>query len=430
MDTCALGDSWSTSSDTHQMLNKSSLIENRSHVTSEEETLTDAAYVTMGIYLTILGLSSLICNGMVIIVLLKGNTKFLRIHVVLLLNLAITDSLISIVAFPLSSASSYHGRWLFGEAGCTYYGFLVFFLAMGDMNTLVAISISRYIVACKPKYEYLLKERSNIKWVLIAIWAYSLIWTGPPLIGWSKYTTEKYGTSCTINWYGREIGDLSYNTVITFTCFVVHATIFIFCYSNIIRQYKVADNLKDRTVTADDDNENSMNIEDVVWYHKVTTSRSITLTSLGMISAYTLAWTPYAIISMWVMYISDVPVWIHVLPTMMGKSACLVNPIVYGICSENFRKAVKALFVKRVVHPRAQSGIEMEENDPNTSRNDSSAGRASGGMPSGPAVLPVSRDLMVLVASTLPRRLVSISRSSVGGGIPGGSNGAVLWSVF
>ena len=88
-----------------------------------------------------------------------------------------------------------------------------------------------------------------------------------------------------------------------------------------------------------------------------------------MIITYTFAWTPYAVISLWVMYISDVPVWVHVLPTMMAKSSCLVNPIVYCVLSENFRNAVKTLITKKktTIHPGQKNSIEMEDLAPGSS---------------------------------------------------------------
>ena len=53
---------------------------------------------------------------------------------------------------------------------------------------------------------------------------------------------------------------------------------------------------------------------------------------------------------------------------------------------------------------------------------------ASGGIPSGPAALPDLRCLMALVTSVLVGELVLMSRSSVGGGMSGGTDGAAMLS--
>ena len=54
---------------------------------------------------------------------------------------------------------------------------------------------------------------------------------------------------------------------------------------------------------------------------------------------------------------------------------------------------------------------------------------ALGGMPSGPATFPDFRDLMAFVTSALVGGFVLISRSSVGGGMSGRTDGAGLLSV-
>ena len=45
-----------------------------------------------------------------------------------------------------------HFRWPFGDAGCVYSGFTATQLALTEINTLVGISVYRYIIVCKPKY--------------------------------------------------------------------------------------------------------------------------------------------------------------------------------------------------------------------------------------------------------------------------------------
>ena len=55
--------------------------------------------------------------------------------------------------------------------------------------------------------------------------------------------------------------------------------IFLVCYASIIKQYRVAGKSKVHAQNMDDSSEEgeAMNIEDVVWYHKVMTSRTITM---------------------------------------------------------------------------------------------------------------------------------------------------------
>ncbi|XP_060082834.1 pinopsin-like [Ylistrum balloti] len=310
--------------------------------------LSSSGYLCVGLYLTLLGLSSILCNGFVILVLIKAKPKYNVMHNVLLLNMAVTDLLISLVAYPMSATSSLNGTWLFNGEACTFYGFWVFSLTVGNMNTLAVIAICRYIVAVRPEYNYLLAKK-NAKYFLLVIWAYAFLWTGPPLLGWSTYTFEAYGTSCTINWGGRSILDISYNISITFTCYVFHVFICCFSYFNVIKKYvrtnKSEIGLALRSTRVNQRNtEDTFNLETVVSYHNVTTSRKVTMMCVGMLLSYILAWTPYTFLSIWVMFVGDVEPWVHVLPTMMAKSSTLSNAIVYGVLSSKFRESVKKLF--------------------------------------------------------------------------------------
>ncbi|XP_069104317.1 visual pigment-like receptor peropsin isoform X2 [Argopecten irradians] len=313
--------------------------------------LSDTEYLGIGIYLIFLGISSVCCNGFVIFVLLKGEVKHNVMHNILLLNMAITDFLISVVAYPLSASSSIQGRWIFSEETCTFYGFWVFTLAMANMNTLAVIAICRYIVAVKQEYNYLLVKK-NAKYFLLVIWIYSILWTGPPLLGWSSYTFEAYGTSCTINWAGRSILDKTYNVTITFTCYISHVIICCYSYFHVIKRYTWASNsdfgvaLRSTDVNRQEPEE-TFNLETVVSYHKVTTSRKVTMMCITMLSSYILAWTPYTLLSLWVMFIGDVQPWLHVFPTLMAKSSTLSNAIVYGILSSKFRESIKRMFNRK-----------------------------------------------------------------------------------
>jgi hypothetical protein len=46
---------------------------------------------------------------------------------------------------------------------------------------------------------------------LVAVWGWSLVWSIPPFLGWSSYTYEPFGTSCSVKWDGVSISDNTYN---------------------------------------------------------------------------------------------------------------------------------------------------------------------------------------------------------------------------
>ena len=72
-------------------------------------------------------------------------------------------------------------------------------------------------------------------YVLLAAWAFSFIWTAAPLIGWSRYVLEPFGTSCSLDWTSRDLGNKTYiyGSLIFLYCFPLG--VMVVCYFKVIR---------------------------------------------------------------------------------------------------------------------------------------------------------------------------------------------------
>ena len=80
--------------------------------------------------------------------------------------------------------------------------------------------------------EYLLTHR-NMAYALAGIWAYALFWPLMPLFGWSYYTYESFGTSCTIAWGDSRLSVEIFDVMTIVFCFILHLGILVFCYYNV-----------------------------------------------------------------------------------------------------------------------------------------------------------------------------------------------------
>ncbi len=67
-----------------------------------------------------------------------------------IINLAVVDILKSSSGLPLVVASSFNGRWLFGQIGCTFYGFTGGIFGLTSLATLSIMSIERYTIVSNP----------------------------------------------------------------------------------------------------------------------------------------------------------------------------------------------------------------------------------------------------------------------------------------
>ncbi|KAL3847731.1 hypothetical protein ACJMK2_018627, partial [Sinanodonta woodiana] len=100
-------------------------------------------------YLLIIGLVSISLNGFVLYIFYR-KWYVLTTNDYYVLNLAISDVILPAAGYPLSITSAFQHIWIFGNSGCTVYGFLGFYFGLVSITTLTAMSVVRYIHICHP----------------------------------------------------------------------------------------------------------------------------------------------------------------------------------------------------------------------------------------------------------------------------------------
>lgn len=65
-------------------------------------------------------------------------------------------------------------------------------------------------------------------------WVYSLVWTVPPLFGWSSYGPEGPGTTCSVNWTAKTANSISYIICLFVFCLIVPFLVIVFCYGKLL----------------------------------------------------------------------------------------------------------------------------------------------------------------------------------------------------
>ncbi|NP_001303879.1 opsin 6, group member b [Danio rerio] len=295
--------------------------------------VSDGGETAIGVYLVILGWLSWIGNGTVILLLTKQR-KALEPQDFLTLNLAISDASISIFGYSRGILEVFD---VFRDEGyliktfwtCKVDGFLILLFGLISINTLTAISVIRYIKGCHPHHAHHINKR-NICLVITAVWLFCLFWAGAPLLGWGSYRARGYGT-CEIDWT-RALYSIPFKLYVIgifFFNFFVPLFIIVFAYVSIIRTV----NSSHKSSQGGDVSERQKKIE-----------RSITRVSLILCAAFLLAWSPYAVISMWSALGYQIPTLNGILASLFAKSASFYNPFIYIGMSSKFRKDLQALF--------------------------------------------------------------------------------------
>ncbi|XP_053170897.1 opsin-5-like, partial [Scomber japonicus] len=207
-------------------------------------------------------------------------------------------------------------------------GFFTLVFGLSSINTLTVISITRYIKGCHPSRARHI-NRISISACLLLIWISAGFWSGAPLLGWGSYTDRGYGT-CEVDWAKASHSALyrSYIVSILVFSFLLPVLIMLFCYVSIINTVK-----RGNALSADGDlSDRQRKVE-----------RDVTIVSIVICTAFILAWSPYAVVSVWSACGFHVPNLTSIFTRLFAKSASFYNPLIYFGLSSKFRKDVAVL---------------------------------------------------------------------------------------
>ncbi|XP_063047350.1 opsin-5-like [Engraulis encrasicolus] len=295
--------------------------------------LPEQAKLVIGLYLLVIGWLAWLGNSLVIFVLYRQKTS-LQPTDFLTLNLAISDACISVFGysrglveiFNIFQDDGFIIKWIWT---CQVDGFFTLLFGLASINTLTVISVTRYIKGCHPNRVYCIRP-STINISLLCIWAGAFFWAMVPLVGWGSYTDRGYGT-CEIDWIKANYSTIykSYIISVLFSCFFIPVLIMLFSYISIINMLRSS---------------SAMSADGYLTDRQRKMERDVTRVSVVLCTAFTVAWAPYAVVSMWSAWGYPVPTTASILTRMFAKSASFYNPLIYFSMSSKFRKEVCSLF--------------------------------------------------------------------------------------
>ncbi|KAM9804447.1 teleost multiple tissue opsin 2b [Neosynchiropus ocellatus] len=245
-----------------------------------------------------------------VVLLLFCKFKKLRTPVnMLLLNISVSDMLVCLFGTTLSFASSIRGRWLLGRSGCSWYGFINSCFGIVSLISLVVLSYDRYTTLTVYN-----KRGPNYRKPLLAVggsWLYSLFWTVPPLLGWSRYDIEGAGTSCSVSWTVPTAQSHAYIICLFTFCLGIPILVMIYCYSRLLWAVKQVGKIRKTAARRRE-------------YH-------ILFMVLTTAACYLICWMPYGVVAMMATFgppniISPVA---SVIPSLLAKSSTVINPLIY-----------------------------------------------------------------------------------------------------
>ncbi|NXU71198.1 OPSO protein, partial [Oreotrochilus melanogaster] len=229
-----------------------------------------------------------------------------------IVNLSVADFLVSLTGGTITFLTNLKGYFYMGYWACVLEGFAVTFFGIVALWSLALLAFERYIVICHPLGNMHLRGQHAALGIAF-VWTFSLIWTIPPVMGWSSYTTSKIGTTCEPNWYSGAYADHTYIIAFFTTCFIVPLLVIMVSYGKLMQKLRKVSDTQGRLRTTRKP------------------ERQVTRMVVVMIIAFLICWTPYAAFSILVTVHPSIELDPHLaaIPAFFSKTATVYNPIIY-----------------------------------------------------------------------------------------------------
>ncbi|PKU37508.1 melanopsin isoform x1 [Limosa lapponica baueri] len=255
---------------------------------------------------------------------------------VFIINLAISDFLMSITQSPFFFTNSLHKRWIFGEKGCELYAFCGALFGITSMITLMVIALDRYFVITKPLASVGVTSKKKALIILVGVWLYSLAWSLPPFFGWSAYVPEGLLTSCSWDYMTFTPSVRAY-TMLLF-CFVFFIPLIAIIYSYVF----IFEAIKKANKSIQTFGSKHGNKEFQKQYQRMKNEWKMAKIALIVILLYVISWSPYSVVALvaFAGYSHVLTPFMNSIPAVIAKASVIHNPIIYAITHPKYRTAI------------------------------------------------------------------------------------------
>uniref|UniRef100_A0A8C7LBU1 G-protein coupled receptors family 1 profile domain-containing protein n=1 Tax=Oncorhynchus kisutch TaxID=8019 RepID=A0A8C7LBU1_ONCKI len=290
---------------------------------SYRTTLSPTGNLIVAVCLGFIGTFGFLNNLLVLVLFCRY--KVLRSPInLLLINISFSDLLVCVVGTPFSFAASTQGRWLIGKSGCVWYGFANSLFGIVSLISLAVLSYERYSTMMGPTKA----DSTNYRKVALGIafsWFYSLMWTLPPLFGWSRYGPEGPGTTCSVDWKAKSANNVSYILCLFVFCLIIPFLVIVYCYGKLLHAIKQVSGINTAMSRKRE--------------HRVL------VMVVAMVLVYLMCWMPYGVMALLATFgrPSLVTPEASIVPSVLAKTSTFINPVIYIFMNKQVRYIIMAL---------------------------------------------------------------------------------------
>lgn len=300
--------------------------------------------IFQAVFIVLTMIFGIVGNLIVIFVIFKVK-KMRTVTNLYLLNVSIADCMY-LLAIPVNLVTFLSKEWKFNGLVCKFYWFLTFINQFTAIFILTSLAFDRYLAVCHPIGARWWRRHLNPKINLVLNWFLGLLCMLPILIYSNVEVFERplyqnsnstcLSTVCTILWpsnwkFNTELYFIVYSVIIGF---LIPIVVIVYFYSSIVKKL-----WKKRVILS---------------YNAPARRKKrfkIAIIVLSIISIYTISYTPYWILQIYLTLssisgfelnhdaVSHVSFWFQWLIYLNSA----LNPYVYGLLSENFQVSLKKI---------------------------------------------------------------------------------------
>ncbi|XP_046879845.1 pinopsin-like [Hypomesus transpacificus] len=285
-------------------------------------TLSPTGHLVVAVCLGFIGTFGFLNNFLVLTLFCRYRTLRSPINF-LLVSISFSDLLVCVLGTPFSFAASTQGRWLIGRGGCVWYGFVNACLGIVSLISLAVLSYERYCTMLSPTQA----DGRNYWPVLGGVcfsWLYSVAWTVPPLLGWSRYGPEGPGTTCSVDWSTQTPNNISYIVCLFTFCLLLPFFVIVFSYGKLLAAI--------RQVSS---------VSSVVSRRR---EQRVLVMVVTMVACYLVCWLPYGVAALLSTFgpRDFLSPEVTIIPSLLAKTSTVVNPVIYIYMNKQFYRCFRA----------------------------------------------------------------------------------------
>ena len=286
------------------------------------------------VMMSIIVVFGVVGNALVIYIIL-GHQRFRTVTNLLLLNLSFADQLFLLVCGILAILHHVFGEWMLGDGACRLMQYLMYVTCYVTIYTITAVAVVRYVIVVKETTKVALLEKSTVVGIICAIWGVFALLNIPILF---IYAVNRDPVSnkveCLIgrHKHGQEL----------------FATYFIFAYAlplSVIATLYVS---IVRHIRKRDVNSSLLQSKRYIIERR---ERHIVRAAIVVVFVFAVCWLPLHV-HLLVVYFSNLHTsrtsrLLLVLWHVLAYSNSILNPVIYNLFCQEFRKVTLALFKRK-----------------------------------------------------------------------------------